>query len=311
MAYAIIGNMDLKQLRYFLALAQEGSFSRASEQLHMAQPPLTRQIHGLEEELGTTLFVRTPRGVELTGAGEVMLQEVPNILAMVKAAKEKTQYAGKGYLGRLDVGIFGSGILRLIPQLLEQFHRERPLVKLALYNLTKTEQIQALRDRRIMLGFNRLVPNEPDIAVEVVGRELLHVALYEGHPLCNKAAITLRDLEDEPIILYPTTPLRGLALEVISAFRNDGLRLVVGQEVEDVLTGIALVSARFGLCITTESATSLRLPGVVYRPLDSQWLRDVELCVLYRQNDQSPILHAFLDIMRKSMLASDSAGRQT
>ncbi|WP_426172946.1 LysR family transcriptional regulator [Massilia sp. TWR1-2-2] len=180
--------MHLKQLRYFLALAQEGSFSRASAQLHMAQPPLTRQIHGLEEELGTTLFIRTPHGVELTGAGEVMRQEAPNILAMVKAAREKTQYAGKGYLGRLDVGIFGSG--------------------------------------------------------------------------------------------------------------NDGLRLVVGQEVEDVLTGIALVSARFGRCITTASATSPRLPGVLYRPLDPQWLRDVELCVLYRQNAQSPILHAFLDIMQ-------------
>jgi DNA-binding transcriptional LysR family regulator len=300
--------MDLKQLRYFLALAQEGSFGRASEQLHMAQPPLTRQIHSLEEELGTTLFVRTPRGVELTGAGEVMFQEVPNILAMVKAAKEKTQYAGKGYLGRLDVGIFGSGILRVIPQLLAQFHRERPLVKIALYNLTKSQQIQALRDRRITIGFNRLVPNEPDIAIEVAGRELLRVALYEGHPLCAKDVITLRDLEDEPIILYPTLPLRGLALEVISAFRNDGLRLVIGQEVEDVLTSIALVSARFGLCITTESATSLCLPGVVYRPLDSEWLRDVELSVLYRRNDQSPILQAFLDMMRKSSLEADGGG---
>lgn len=271
----------------------------------MAQPPLTRQIHSLEEELGTTLFVRTPRGVELTGAGEVMFEEVPNILAMVNAAKEKTQYAGKGYLGRLDVGIFGSGILRLIPQLLAQFHSERPQVKIALYNMTKSEQIQALRDRRITLGFNRLVPHEPDIAVEVVGRELLYVGLYEGHPLCEKAAITLRDLEDQPIILYPNLPLRGLALEVISAFHNDGVRLVVGQEVEDVLTCIALVSARFGLCITTASATSLSLPGVVYRPLDSAWLRDVELSVLYRRNDQSPILQAFLDIMRKSLLAAD------
>ncbi len=277
----------------------------------MAQPPLTRQIHGLEEELGTTLFVRTPRGVELTGAGEVMLQEVPNILAMVKAAREKTQYAGKGYLGRLDVGIFGSGILRVIPHLLAQFHRERPLVRIALYNMTKSQQIQALRERRITIGFNRLVPNEPDIAVEVVDRELLYVGLYEGHPLCAKDRITIGDLEDQPMILYPSSPLRGLALEVISAFRNDGVRLVIGQEVEDVLTCIALVSGRFGLTITTASATSLCLPGVVYRPLDSQWLRDVELSVLYRQNDQSPILQAFLDVMRKSLLAAESGSAET
>jgi len=310
MAYAIIKFMDLKQLRYFLALANEGSFGRASEQLHMAQPPLTRQIQHLEEELGTTLFVRTPRGVELTDAGEVMFQEVPNILALVKAAKEKTQYAGQGYLGRLDVGVFGSGILRVIPTLLAQFHSARPKVKLALYNMTKSQQIQALRERRITVGFSRLVPDEPDIAVEVVGRELLYVGLYEDHPLCAKSSITLHDLEDQPIILYPNSPVGSFAQEVISAFRSDGLRLVVAQEVEDVLTCIALVSARFGLCITSASATSLCLPGVVYRPLDSKWLRDIELSILYRHNDTSPVLLAFLDIIRKSPLSIDEARDQ-
>lgn len=309
MAYAIIITMDLKQLRYFLALANEGSFSRASEQLHMAQPPLTRQIQSLEEELGTALFVRTPRGVDLTDAGKVMFQEVPNILALVKAAKEKTQYAGQGYLGRLDVGVFGSGILRVIPTLLAQFHQARPEVKLALYNMTKSQQIQALRERRITVGFSRLVPDEPDIAVEVVGRELLLVGLYEDHPLCAKSSITLRDLEDEPIILYPTSPVGSFAQEVISAFRNEGVRLHVAQEVEDILTCIALVSARFGLCITSASATSLCLPGVVYRPLDSVWLREIELSVLYRHNDASPVLQAFLEVMRSSSLAEENRTR--
>lgn len=298
--------MDLKQLRYFLVLAQEGSFGRASEQLHMAQPPLTRQIQGLEEELGTQLFVRTPRGVELTSAGQVMLDQVPNILALVKATKEKTQYAGKGFIGRLDIGTFGSGILRVIPRLLERFHAERPEVRIGLYNMTKSQQIQALRERRITLGFNRMVPDEPDIAVEVVGRELLYVGMHQDHPLCAKRSITLRDLEDQPIILYPNLPLRGLAQEVIGAFQNDGVRLVIGHEVEDVLTCIALVSARFGLCITTASATSLTLPGVVYRPLNSDRLRDVELSCLYRKDDDSPLLQAFLDSARAAVQAPDT-----
>lgn len=260
-------------------------------------------------KLGTTLFVRTPRGVELTDAGKVMFQEVPNILALVQAAKEIIQYAGQGYLGRLDVGVFGSGILRVIPTLLAQFHSARPEVKLALYTMTKSQQIQALRERRIMVGFSRLVPDEPDIAAEVVGRELLYVGLYEDHPLCEKPAITLRDLEDQPIILYPNSPVGSFAQEVISAFRNDGLRLVVAQEVADVLTCIALASARFGLCITSASPTSLRLPGVVYRPLDSDWLRDIELSVLYRHNDDSPVLRAFLDVMRSSPLAPENGKR--
>jgi DNA-binding transcriptional LysR family regulator len=300
--------MDLKQLRYFLALAQEGSFSRASEHLHMAQPPLTRQIQSLEEELGTTLFIRTPRGVELTSAGQVMFDEVPHILSLVNATKEKAQFAGRGYIGRLDVGIFGSGIFRAIPQLLARFHRERPHVKLALYNMTKSQQIQALRERRIMLGFNRMVPDEPDIAVEVVERESLYVAVYEGHRLCGNSTITLHDLEDEPLILYPNSQLRGLAQEIIGAFHSENVRLVIGQEVEDVLTCIALVSAHFGLCITTQSATSLRLPGVVYRPLDSRWLPDLELSCLYRKDDESPILRAFLEVARSAAPAPDHGG---
>jgi DNA-binding transcriptional LysR family regulator len=299
--------MELKQMRYFLALAQGGSFSRASEQLHMAQPPLTRQIQNLEEEMGTALFVRTPRGVELTSAGKVMLAEVPNILSLVQAAKEKTQFAGKGFAGRLDVGVFGSGILNVIPKLLARFHSERPQVKINLSNMTKSQQIQALRERRITLGFNRLMPDEPDIAVEVVYREPIYVGMYEGHRLCAKRSVTVSDLEDEPIILYPNVPLRGLAQEVVSAFRNEGVRLRVDQEVEDVFTCIALVSARFGLCITTRSATSLRLPGMVYRPLDSLWLRDVELSCLYRQDDDSPILKAFLEVVRDFSLAPENA----
>jgi DNA-binding transcriptional LysR family regulator len=293
-------------MRYFLALAQGGSFSRASEQLHMAQPPLTRQIQNLEEEMGTALFVRTPRGVELTSAGKVMLAEVPNILSLVQATKEKTQFAGKGFAGRLDVGVFGSGILNAIPQLLARFHSERPQVKINLRNMTKSQQIQALRERRITLGFNRLMPDEPDIAVEVVYREPIYVGMYEGHRLCAQRSVSVSDLEDEPIILYPNVPLRGLAQEVVSAFRNEGVRLRVDQEVEDVFTCIALVSARFGLCITTRSATSLRLPGMVYRPLDSRWLRDVELSCLYRQDDDSPILKAFLEVVRGFSLAAEN-----
>ncbi len=142
-----------------------------------------------------------------------MFQEVPNILALVKSAKEKTQYAGQDYLGRLDVGVFGSGILRVIPTLLAQFHSVRLEVKLALYTMTKSEQIQALRERRITVGFSRLVPDEPGIAIEIVGRELLYVGLYEDHPLCAKSSITLRDLEDQPVILYPNSPVGSFAQE--------------------------------------------------------------------------------------------------
>ena len=201
--------MDLRQMKYFLALAEELNFGRAAQRLHMAQPPLTRQIRGIEEELGTTLFLRTPKGVELTAAGQALLDEVPNILSLAERARERTLRAGQGLSGKLDVGIFGSGVLDVIPRLLATFHRARPEVRIELHNQTKSEQLQALRERRITIGFNRLVPPEPGLGVLPVLQEPLVVGLPETHRLCERTEVALHELDDEPMILYPNVPLHG------------------------------------------------------------------------------------------------------
>lgn len=292
--------MDLKQMRSFLALAQELNFRRASARLHMAQPPLTRQIRALEEQLGTQLFIRTAKGAELTVAGQTLLDEVPNILALARRAEEQTQQAGQGFIGRLDVGIFSAGVLNVIPRLLADFHADRPDVKIDLHYMTKMQQIEALRERRITIAFNRLVPLADDLVIETVLREPYLVALYEGHPLCAKQFIRLADLDNVPMILYPNAPVYGLAQEVAAAFRAEDVRLKVEQEVEDVVTCIALVASRFGVCITTESAANLRLPNVVYRPLRSKRLRTIELSCVYRRNDTTPALQAFVNVIRHS-----------
>lgn len=291
--------MEIRQLREFMALAEERNFHRAAERLHMAQPPLTRQIRALEDELGTPLFLRTPKGVELTEAGQAFLDDVPNVLTMLSRAKERAQLAGKGLSGRLDVGIFGSGVLDVIPRLLAQFHQERPDVEIGLRTMTKAEQIDALRERRITVGFNRLVPPEDDLVIDTVLRERLVVALHASHRLAKKREVSLRDLEDEPVILYPNVPTPGLAREVTTAFGAEGVRLHVVQHVEDVLTSIALVAGGFGLCITTESTTSLQLQGVVYRPLRSTRLRDIELSCMYLKGNQSSVLAAFIEVVRR------------
>jgi DNA-binding transcriptional LysR family regulator len=290
--------MDLRQMRYFLAVAQERNFGRAASRLHIAQPPLTRQIRAIEEDLGTALFVRTTKGVELTKAGEALLGEVPNLLSLAQRARERAKLAGQGVIGHLDVAIFGSSILNAIPLLLARFHEARPGIGIKLHNMTKVEQIEALRDGRITVGFNRLVPNEVDLGVEVVLRERLMVALHEDHRLAAKSRIAICDLAHEPMILYPNVPLPGLAQQVIGAFQQEDVPLCIEHQVEDVLTCIALVSAGFGLCVTTESAQNLRLPRVVYRPLRAQHLRDIELSCLYRRGDDSPVLAAFLAIIR-------------
>lgn len=291
--------MDLRQMRYFLALAEERNFTRAAERLHMAQPPLTRQIRALEEELGAVLFLRTTKGVELTEAGLALLDEVPNLLSLAQRAKERTVAASQGLSGRLDVGIFGSGVLDVIPRILARFHAQRPEVKIMLHNLTKTEQIEALRERRISVGFNRLIPPEDDLVVETILRESMMVALPEAHRLVKKKEIAIADLSDQPLILYPRLPIAGLAQQVMQAFNREKAVLRVEQEVEDVLTAVALVAGGFGVCVTTASTASLRLPGVVYRPLVSKHLREIELSCLYRQSDESSVLAAFVAVVRE------------
>ena len=296
---ATIAAMDLRQMRYFQVLAEELNFGRAAARLHMAQPPLTRQIQALEHELGAVLFERTPRGVLLTIAGQTLYDEVPNILSLVARARSRTEQAGQGRLGRIDVGIFGASILNVIPRVLSRFRAEHPEVELFLHTMTKAEQIEALRERRITVGFNRLVPKEPDIAFSIVLRERYLVALPASHRLCAKAEITLTDMAGEPLILYPNLPMPGLAQQVLAAFAREGLAVRVVQQVEDILTSIALVSSGFGLCITTVSAASLQLPHVEYRPLKSQSLHDIDLNCLYRRDDKSPILRQFLAVVSR------------
>jgi DNA-binding transcriptional LysR family regulator len=302
--------MDLKQMRYFLAVAEERNFTRAAERLHMAQPPLTRQIQSLEEDIGASLFVRTARGVTLTEAGNALLAEVPNLLSLAQRAKERAVLASEGQSGRLDVGIFGSGVLDVIPRILARFHAQRPEVRIVLHNLNKGEQVKALRERRISVGFNRLVAPEDDLAVEEVLRESMTVALPAHHPLAKKASISIPDLSDQPLILYPRLPIAGLAQQVMQAFNREKSVLRVEQEVEDVLTAIALVAGGFGACVTTASTASLQLPGVVYRPLVSKHLFEIELSCLYRQSDDSPVLSAFVALVREFAAKDRAASRR-
>ncbi len=290
--------MDLRDMRYFLAVAQEGHMGRAAARLHLSQPPLTRHIQALEAKLGVNLFVRTPKGMSLTDAGQTLLQEVPNLLDLAQQAAERTRLAGQGLIGQLDIGLFGSGVLDVIPRILARFHEARPEVQIVLHNLTKDAQLQALRERRISIGFNRLVPQSADIGVETVLREPLVVALAASHPLAVRPSLRLENLANVPLILYPNVPMHGLAQEIGNAFRAENIPLRVEQEVPDVVTAIALTSAGFGVTVTTQSATNLRLPKVVFRPLHCNHLKDLELSCLYRRADPSPALQAFLTVVR-------------
>lgn len=302
--------MEFRLLRSFVAVAECGHVGRAALKLHLSQPPLTRHIHQLERELGVTLFVRTPKGMELTAAGASFVEEARNLLTLAEQARERAVRADRGETGRIDVGIFGSAIFDAIPKILLAFRREYPGVNIVLHALGRRAQIEALRQRRLTLGFNRFVAPEPDIASRVVLDERLRVAVSRLSPLYSRQQVALTDLVDEPLVVFPATPRPGFIDFLQTECRRRGFEPRIEQEVSDSPTGLALVASGFGSCIIPESASNLKLPGVRYLPLTEHPPLTVDLSVLYRSDDSSPILARFLaviDTMQGSLVGATVA----
>lgn len=286
--------MDLRQIRYFLALATELNYTRAASQLNISQPPLTRHIQQLEHSIGVMLFERSTRGVALTQAGKIFLEEARKIVALADQAVNKTKLAHQGQIGRLDIGIFGSSTISVIPTLLIELRKTHPDIVISLQNTTKTQQIEGVREKHLDIGFNRIYPSVPDLAVETVMLENLYVALHKDHPFANNQTIEVKDLVDQPFILFPNNVRPSFADNVITLCTNAGFTPNVVHDVEDIFTAVALISAGLGIAIVPESAISLRLSNVSYHLLDSEDAT-VDLSCVYRADNHSPALLAFLD----------------
>ncbi len=297
--------MELRQLRYFVAVAEEQNLSRAAVRLNLSQPPLTRQIRQLEGELGARLFERNPRGVELTPAGRLFLDDARNILDLAKRAAERAHSAHEGQIGRFDVAVFGSVMFGRLPALLARFRATHPGVELVFHTMNKGDQIEALRQGRIHAGFSRLTSNYPDISTETLQHERLLVALPENHALLARKKLELKHLADCPLVLFASGPRPNFTDLVFSLFERMDLRPTIGQTVEDAVTGVALVAAGFGACLVPESASYVKLPGVVFRPIGHASNRLLDVNCIFRRGDKSPVTAAFLRAIRDSRSRSD------
>lgn len=297
--------MELRHLRYFVCVADEQNIGRAALRLHISQPPLTRQIQQLEEQLGAQLFRRTSRGVELTHAGRVLYDDARNILALSDRAAERASKAAQGLLGRVDVAIFGSGIFGAIPQLLRRFREAYPEVNIVLHTMNKEEQLDALRHQRVTLAFNRLMRPVDGLVCETLLTEPLYVAMPSGDRLAARTAVAFSELEGQPLVLFPTGSRPSFIDRVHEMCRASGFTPQVAQEVGDVVHAIALVATGFGICLVPHSATAMAVPGVTYRPLHHPTQSRVDLCCIYRADDDSQILGALLGSMRQSVTRLD------
>ena len=285
--------MELRQLRYFIAVAEELHFRRAAARLHISQPPLSQQIARLEDELGVRLLNRTRRRVELTAAGDAFLRDARAMLAELDVAVATVRRIETGQAGVLRVNFVGSALLSIVPGIVQRFRGARPGVELELRERSTIEQLRALTAGVVDVGLVR-PPVEPEagLKTEVVMRERTVAALPAGHPLAKLSRVPLRRMAAEPLVLFPREQAPGYHDLLTGRLAATGTSPHVVQYAPEMLTIIGLVAAGIGVSPVPASLRHLALDGVSYRPLAGA--PDTELLAVTRADDESPLVAAFL-----------------
>ena len=300
---------DLRQLRYFVAVAEERHFGRAARKLSMTQPPLSQAIRGLEEALGVELFARTKRTVELTAVGADLLPEVRKLLAAADALPPLAQSLARGEAGALSLAFVSTADYGLLPQLLREFAVRHPRVRLDLVEATSDVQIEELVAGRIDAGL--IIPPPPPRHVAAltylpVMREPLVAALpassvpHRGRgepPDWIDDPVSLADVGQLPLVIFPRRLAPGFYDIITGCYSAAGLTPRIGQEAIQMQTIVSLVSAGMGMALVPQSLRNLRRTGVVYRPL-AERAPLIETGLVWRTADVSPVLAGFIEIVR-------------
>jgi DNA-binding transcriptional LysR family regulator len=262
--------MELRHLRYFVAVAEEKNFTRAAARLCMAQPPLSRQIQQLEEELGTILFARDARPLKLTEAGEFFYAHAQQLLARTVDLKAMTQRVGK-IERTMAIGFVASTLYGMLPKIIRRFKSLYPSIELDLHEMTTMEQIKALKEGRIDVGFGRIKHEDANVRRIVLREERLMAAVPVGHPLTLSGnPVSLKDLVTETLIIYPKAPRPSYADQVLEVFRDRALVPGKIREVRELQIALGLIAASEGIAIVPSSLKNLQRNDVVYLELNER-----------------------------------------
>ncbi|AVE06737.1 LysR family transcriptional regulator [Pseudomonas palleroniana] len=293
--------MELRHLRYFIAVAEELHFGRAAQVLGISQPPLSQQIQALEREVGARLFERTNRRVELSEAGRLFLQEARLVLAQVDKAADVARRAQSGELGELKIGFTSSAPFNSsIPQAIFAFRQAFPAVHLNLQEMSSTEVAESLVDESIQVGLMRPLPLPDSLGVIELMHEPLVAVLNAGHPLVDgsERGLHLAQLAQEPFVFFPRTYGSGLYAQLLNLARDAGFSPHFAQEAGEAMTIIGLVAAGLGVSVLPASYQRIRIDGVVYRTLlDQEAVTAVWL--VQRKGAQSPMAKAFVELLTR------------
>ena len=290
--------MELRHLRYFVAVAEELNVRRAAERLHVSQPPLSRQIHDLEDEIGAKLFIRGKRGMQLTEAGRFLLQEARQILVKSERAIRLTNAASRGEAGRLSIAYSAAIFDPIFSRAVRLFRQRYPLVELAMRELSFAGQLQALLDQQIDAGYVVFDSRQTqgDFTFECIRRVPTCIALPREHPLTKRKQLKLRDLAHEPFI-FPRQTMSTFRGWLVELCRTAGFTPQIVQEADNAMGILGLVAAGVGVAFTPDTGRIFGAMGIEFRALPPD-TPNFELHLVSRRDNQSPLLPAFLGILR-------------
>jgi len=295
--------VELRHLRYFVAVGETLHFGHAAERLRIAQPPLSQQIRRLEEELGVRLLYRTSRHVELTDAGRLFLIEARRTLVQADRAASIAMRADRGEVGRLTIGYMASAELSVSPTILPAFRKRHPGVFIVLQILPPREQFQGLRAGRLQAGFVRLPVTDRTLSVVPVFREPLVAVLPESHALARPRTVSLRALRNETLVLFPREHAPGYYDFLMRTCRQSGLDPKLVHESEKLQTIVSLVAMGRGVSLMPRCVVNLTRKGVVCRPLRPR-APDTELGLVYDPTNRSNLVQAFVSLTKDILLRS-------
>ena len=292
--------IELRHLRYFVAVAEERHFGRAAERLGMAQPPLSQQIARLEALVGSALFTRRPR-VALTESGQVLLSVARRTLGQVAQGIDAARRAGRGETGVISVGFAASTTLTALPHALRAYRSAHPDVELVLREMATSAQLEALAAGTLDVGFLREPTPVDGLVMEPVVRETFMAVLPPAHPLRASPQVPLQHLAGEPFVLFPRRVAPTLHDQVITLCHRAGFEPHRVQEAQEWLTIVGLVDAGLGVSLVPASFARLRWGGVTYHALDLPSSTSVAMC--RRSEEPTPVVASFLAIVRAELTA--------
>jgi DNA-binding transcriptional LysR family regulator len=289
---------ELRQLRCFVAAAEELHFGRAAARMNMTQPPLSRQIQLLEHVLGVKLLDRTSRAVKLTPAGRVFLLEARRILRLTESVALATRRIASGEAGTITLGFTAASGYSFLPRLLLQRASHAPNIDVALKEMVSSEQVESLLTGRIDVGLLRPPVARKEFTIRKVASERLVAALPVGDARLGEATLTLKHFDRQPLIMYATDGARYFHDMLTSLFEAEGIAPIAIQSLSQVHSMLALVRAGIGAALVPEAAMSLHFDDVHFRPVETEPDAPVELFAAWRKENDNPALRSFLDLLR-------------